>query len=61
MSTQARREVMTVKEVCDLYRIHRSTFYRYTMRQKDFPEPIPCTGSKRVYRAKEIRQFAGLD
>lgn len=61
MSTPARKEVMTVGEICDLFRIHRSTFYRCTMRQRGFPEPIPATGSKRLYRAKEVRQFAGLD
>ena len=53
-------EVMTVKEVCNLLRISRSTFCRVTQNHDRFPEPIPGTGKRFLYPAKEVRKFAGL-
>lgn len=53
-------EVMTVKEVCNLLRISRSTFCRVTQKHEQFPKPIPGTGTRFLYPAKEVRKFAGL-
>lgn len=53
-------EFMTVKEVCDFLRISRSTFCRVTQNHEGFPDPIPGTGKKFLYPAKEVRKFAGL-
>lgn len=53
-------EVMTVREVCNLLRISRSTFCRVTQNHEGFPKPIPGTGKKFLYPARDVRKFAGL-